>query len=911
MSDTFVPFDQVRRLVSEVLEGMEIPADAPPLYLVRNLFGKVGISVSEAAQDDRELGEVLSRLASRLADALAAHGHLPQKTVLFVDPALLETLGDTAQLIRPGVHWADRLVVGQEWWTVPDPSSEHHPARYVLYSVKGGVGRSTTAAVLAWHLARQAEDVLVIDLDLESPGLASAMLEPPAEPEFGVTDWFVEELVGQGDHVVSRMTGKPSWAHDLPGRVLVAPAHGRKPGEYLAKLGRTYMDTAIDPWTSRLKRLVVNLETEFSPTVVLIESRSGLHDIAAATVTDLDAEVMLFAVDSDSHWTDYGILFDHWARTNMASRIRERLSIVSALTPETDTERYVERFRENARILLRDRLQDEIVDLGETDEGVSADLSSEEGQHDPLVIHWTRGFAAGISLRKLERTTVAQAYREFLRRFDLLYRSPEPVGDPTRAETVRLAFSELPDPASYGEPVPSSAVYIPPSHRKAMHPDTMLVTGMRGSGKTFWWRALQSPEVRRSLGREVRGFPLNEDSVVESGFGVSNVPGDYPVRDDLCRLIANNVEPRIIWRTVHACAVAGADHPIRQFDTWLERARYVLDDPSVVLDLLRTIDVELDSRGVYSVVLFDALDRAASDWQTASELIRGLLEHALDMRPYRRLRAKIFLRTDQVDERRITDFPDASKVLSSAVDLSWPRRDLYGLLWHSLANGPRGDLVRPRLQDGHWSTTDDDTAPRFEVPYPLDRDEGAQRDKFHEFAGPWMGTDRRRGYPYTWIPNHLADAGGKVSPRSFLTALRSAAEDSHERHPDHGYALHYQSIKHGVREASTTRVRELQEDYPWVQVLMQPLSGRVVPCDFEEVVHLWRERRVLKQLAQAGSGDGWRLPLPHMDYDHDELREALESLGIFRRLRDDRVDVPDVFRIGYGLRRKGGVRPAR
>lgn len=35
----------------------------------------------------------------------------------------------------------------------------------------------------------------------------------------------------------------------------------------------------------------------------------------------------------------------------------------------------------------------------------------------------------------------------------------------------------------------------------------------------------------------------------------------------------------------------------------------------------------------------------------------------------------------------------------------------------------------------------------------------------------------------------------------------------------------------------------------------------------------------------------------------------LESLGVFRRLKDGRVDVPGVFRVGYGLGRRGGVRP--
>ena len=79
-----------------------------------------------------------------------------------------------------------------------------------------------------------------MDLDLESPGLSSAVLEPDRRPDFGITDWFVEELVGQGDQVLGSMTAAPRWAQDFDGDVRVVPAHGRESGEYLAKLGRVY-----------------------------------------------------------------------------------------------------------------------------------------------------------------------------------------------------------------------------------------------------------------------------------------------------------------------------------------------------------------------------------------------------------------------------------------------------------------------------------------------------------------------------------------------------------------------------------------------------------------------------------------------------------------------------------------------
>ena len=340
-----------------------------------------------------------------------------------MDDSTLQALNDTAQEILPGVvYWVDRLVTGRDWWTVGDSDSQRTPMRYTLFSVKGGVGRSTTAAVLAWHLVRRGERVIVVDLDLESPGLSSAMLASQEQPEFGVTDWFVEDLVGQGAHVIEQMTAIPAWAQDSEGDMYVVPAHGREPGEYLAKLGRVYMDTTNEPWTARLERLLNHLETACEPTVVLLESRNGLHDIAAATVTDLNAEILLFAIDSASNWTDYNILFHHWQTHDLAPKIRERLSIVSALTPELDTEQYLRRFQERAWDLFRDSLYDDVDPLDESGAEFSFALDADPAPHNPLPIHWTRGLASGASLRNLETTTVEQAYAEFLRRFDQLFK---------------------------------------------------------------------------------------------------------------------------------------------------------------------------------------------------------------------------------------------------------------------------------------------------------------------------------------------------------------------------------------------------------------------------------------------------------------------------------------------------------
>ena len=414
----FVPFDSVRSRVVDVLQGSQEDVHGlREVYLVRNLYGKVRIAVSDEVREDEARRNALSRLAVRLREKLGAYACPEETAVLFVDSERLKTLQEDATKIEPNVYWVDRLMTGGDWWTVSPLLPKGGPRRYTLFSVKGGVGRSTTAAVLAWRLASRGERVLVVDLDLESPGLSSALLDVRTQPEFGVTDWFVEDLVGQGEQVIGRMAAHPPWSRELEGDVQVVPAHGSEPGEYLAKLGRVHVGAGT-AWAKRLSGLLSQLEDAHKPTVVLLESRSGLHDIAAATVTDLDATVLLFATDSESAWADYGILFRHWQiHDDLAKKIRERLFIVSALTPELEAELYLQRFQQKAWSLFRDHLYDEIAPDNTGDE-FSFALDDEEAPHYPIPIHWNRGLAAGTSLRFLDRAAVHQAYAAFLKWFD-------------------------------------------------------------------------------------------------------------------------------------------------------------------------------------------------------------------------------------------------------------------------------------------------------------------------------------------------------------------------------------------------------------------------------------------------------------------------------------------------------------
>ena len=461
----------------------------------------------------------------------------------------------------------------------------------------------------------------------------------------------------------------------------------------------------------------------------------------------------------------------------------------------------------------------------------------------------------------------------------------------TEAQALRSAILTASlETSHFGETPEPGTLYLPPSHLKALRLDAHIVVGGRGVGKSFWTAVLQSDSLRNLLGSTVSELAGLD---VRLGFANAEAITSYPNADVFSVFLDQGGDPYDLWRAVILRWVveqSGQDLP-RQ--SWLATVEWLKSDPEAAARLMQR---PRDWRGL---ILFDALDRTSNVWHRMDDIVRGLLRAVLWLKAFRGLYGKVFLREDQA-ERTVFNFPDASKLTATKEELTWARHDLHGLLWQRLINAPEAHGAQMRQicphfpQSGVWRVANE-----------MKIESEAQRQTFERLAGPWMGRDRRRGVPYTWSVSHLADGRGRTSPRSFLAAIRQAAEDSSERYPQHERALHYESIKRGIQKASEIRVQEIAEDYPWVPEVLSELKGMNVPCDVGAIEERWSSR--FPEGPQSIPSD--RLPAQHTARGWDGLREDLQRLGLIETKKDGRIDMPDLYRVGFGLGRKGGVKP--
>jgi len=405
------------------------------IVLVRDLRGRIRVllpGVRENYTSDQK--GILDKFSEKLSQELGAYRFPPDRTVLFGgdliqgDEILIS--GDRRLVAEQGVlkiYLLDRQIIGQDWTRSPLERTTTNP-RVTFFGIKGGVGRSTSLIIWSWQLAKQGKQVLVFDLDLESPGASSTLLPQENLPDYGIMDWFIEDGIGQAEIVEESMVVSSPLAKDLSGEIRVVSAYGRDTGEYLPKLARCYAEfsgVGMMSWGERVQRMVERIEQKESPDLVILDSRAGLHDIAAVLVTRMGTDAFLFAVDSVQTWTAYSFLFRHWKQHPQLAEFRQRLQMVASMVPETGRDEYLKMFREHSWDLFRENLYDEVGT--DNPDAFSFDLGNEDAPHYPLPVFWHRAlqeFDPTTSETGLEEKIAQEAMGSFVTEADKLVFTP-------------------------------------------------------------------------------------------------------------------------------------------------------------------------------------------------------------------------------------------------------------------------------------------------------------------------------------------------------------------------------------------------------------------------------------------------------------------------------------------------------
>jgi MinD-like ATPase involved in chromosome partitioning or flagellar assembly len=226
---------------------------------------------------------------------------------------------------------------------------------YVItfYSFKGGVGRTMALVNTAAELARRGKKVLVVDFDLEAPGLSTYDLLRPKKPHPGIVEYVTEFRHTRRSPLVTDFIYRAKPVGKKGGELWVMPAGQRGEVEYRRMLNTLNWRTLYqdDEGFLLFEDTRAQWEAELHPDYVLIDARTGHTDIEGICTRQLANAVVIVFYPNEQNLEGLREVCRHIRAENESGLKKEiKLHFVASNVPPLDDERgilrrHLKRFR--------------------------------------------------------------------------------------------------------------------------------------------------------------------------------------------------------------------------------------------------------------------------------------------------------------------------------------------------------------------------------------------------------------------------------------------------------------------------------------------------------------------------------------------------------------------------------------
>lgn len=216
-----------------------------------------------------------------------------------------------------------------------------------FYSYKGGVGRTLALSNIAMRLADFGKKVILLDLDLEAPGLHTKFsnFQRDRKIDSGIVDYIYEYAVNH--KVPAKIAPYAYHLNDVSFSLDLIPAGNPKSAEYWRKLSAInwyellYGENATG--IAFFLDLKEKIEKEYQPDYFLIDTRTGITDISSLTISLLADRLVILSANNQENLEGCQRIVRSVLNRENDLLGREEKEIILALTripcPDTPAER--------------------------------------------------------------------------------------------------------------------------------------------------------------------------------------------------------------------------------------------------------------------------------------------------------------------------------------------------------------------------------------------------------------------------------------------------------------------------------------------------------------------------------------------------------------------------------------------
>ncbi len=411
-------FDEARSDVINALSDPQVVSLVEKICAIFDLNGRCRILAKSKPGIDSENLKTLNTIFQSAADDfwMGDEVWIESEKNPASRQAIYDAVWTAAKPIpsHPISYILDRHLSKDAWFgsplLPPWPLNPNTPPIISFFSFKGGVGRTTALAAFATLVARAGKRVLVVDFDLEAPGIGTLFSVPNEdEPQFGVVDflldWPVMKMKKESfeiDAYCRSITDK-KIVGESNGEIICVPA-GKVDEHFVEKLARVNYEhlyrsaselAATPSVKSPIHEMLKLLKSKWNPEYVLIDSRAGFHDLGGLALSGIAHWHVLFGLNSEQSWQGISVGISHLGEQEiLAGRKQRDCTLVQAMTPSPQAGRAqaVASFKNRAYEVFSDRYYND-PDTSNAEWPVP-DSEDVEQPHMPQLVSWdSRVFA--------------------------------------------------------------------------------------------------------------------------------------------------------------------------------------------------------------------------------------------------------------------------------------------------------------------------------------------------------------------------------------------------------------------------------------------------------------------------------------------------------------------------------------
>ena len=696
-----------------------------------------------------------------------------------------------------------------------------------FYSYKGGVGRTTALALFAASYSiHYSKRVIIIDCDFEAPGLINFFQISNAEkPKNGVVEYLKNKEASLNPNLRDDYVYEVSKKFTGDGDVYMMPSgnifYQSDRDDYLEALARIDMHDN-NTLVYQFKGLIEDINNEYQPDVILIDSRTGFNDIFGVISTRLSSIAVGFFGNNTQNSPGLQFFLDVMLGNNVKTNIVLALSIISssfnkALVNFKDkVYEYINNEFTNDQsgipaipvyCLSRQSILEKIGTDDEDPEDMVAFVEKKMSNDyqelfDKLADLINTKYNQNSNSDDI--TTTPEAVQ--VKQCSTALQAPVDKLCTLKADILKRTYDNFPE--QYAENILftddflNTKFYIRKCMEDIFNQDKFLLLGGKGTGKTAFYRALTDESffdnlLRRAQKRHLKYKVINAISVLAGSDDTNkfiDIAANFPlseIKDP--EFFFRRFWVVLIWNAIRqdsdfVCNVT-YDLTVQPIQNNSLSASYIsecINNNCIFENIekeLIEIDSYLKSNDQYLMIIFDQLDKVAKPnlWANAiSPLIRYAQTHN-----FNRINPKLFVRKDLYN--KLSNLTNKESLQNRTINLEWNKDELFAFLFKVIFSISKNEFLEyAKLCNIISEATLKEINQKIDRPNSyrqLPPDEYILKPLVEIFFGKYADSEGKYGEMYDWLHSNLRNADGTISLRPFLDLIKYAIEKHYER-PD-------------------------------------------------------------------------------------------------------------------------------